>query len=290
MTVIFLALLTLAATGSYAADFNHLKSNGVEVHFPPTLESAANETAQMTPEIKKDLQKIFNWSFDFNPTVLLMNDPKRFRRITHSPLVVGFAVPEKNLVVIDYTRIRNPLEFRDILKHELCHLLIHKHITHVRIPRWFDEGIAQWSSNGVMDIVHDPKDALLPKAAFSDQVIPLGALNEVFPQNESALRLAYEESISFIDFIIAGYGKPALLEILQLMNHGTPLRKAIMKVCGIPLYQIEEKWRNSLEQSSTWFAHLSYYLYDILFALGGLMVIYGFIKLWRKKRAYIEED
>jgi len=290
MTVIFLALLTLAPTGSHAADFNHLKSNGVEVHFPPTLESAANETAQMTPEIKKDLQKIFNWSFDFNPTVLLMNDPKRFRRITHSPLVVGFAVPEKNLVVIDYTRIRNPLEFRDILKHELCHLLIHKHITHVRIPRWFDEGIAQWSSNGVMDIVHDPKDALLPKAAFSDQVIPLGALNEVFPQNESALRLAYEESISFIDFIIAGYGKPALLEILQLMNHGTPLRKAIMKVCGIPLYQIEEKWRNSLEQSSTWFAHLSYYLYDILFALGGLMVIYGFIKLWRKKRAYIEED
>jgi hypothetical protein len=290
MTVIFLALFTLAATGSHAADFNHLKGNGVEVLFSPTLESASKKTALMTPEIKKDLQKVFNWSFTFSPTVLLMNDPHRFRLITHSPLVVGFAVPEKNLVVIDYTRIRNPLEFRDILKHELCHLLIHKHITHVRIPRWFDEGIAQWSSNGVMDIVHDPKDALLPKAAFSDQVIPLGALNKVFPQNASALRLAYEESISFIDFIIAGYGKPALLEILQLMKHGTPLRKAIMKVCGIPLYQMEEKWRHSLEQSSAWFAHLSYYLYDILFALGGLMVIYGFIKLLRKKKAYIEEE
>jgi hypothetical protein len=260
------------------------------VLFPPILEQIAKETVQITPEIQKDLQKIFNWPFNFTPTVILMNDPHGFQQMTHSPLVVGFAVPQKDLVVIDYSGIRNPLKFRDILKHELCHLLIHKHITHVRIPRWFDEGIAQWSSNGVMDIVHDPKDALLPKAGFSDRVIPLGALSKGFPQNASALRLSYEESISFLDFIIDRYGKSALLEILQLMNNGTPLRKAIIEVCGIPLYQIEEKWRHSLEKSGAWFAQLSYYLYDILFAVGGLMVIYGFIKILRKKRAYIEEE
>jgi len=290
MMVLFLALFILTATVSDAADFNKLAGNGVEVLFPPPLEQVAKETAQMTPEIQKDLQKIFNWPFNFNPTVLLMNDPNRFQQITHSPLVVGFAVPEKDLVVIDCTRISNPLKFRDTLKHELCHLLIHKHITHVQIPRWFDEGIAQWSSNGVMDIVHDQRDALLPKAAFSDRVIPLGALNKGFPQNSNALRLAYEESISFIDFIIANYGKSALLEILQLMKNGTSLQNALLEAVGKPLYQIEEKWRASLKQNIAWFAHLSYYLYDILFVLGGLIVVYGFIKILRKKRAYMEEE
>jgi hypothetical protein len=290
MTFFFLVLFTLAATNSHASDFKQLTGNGVEVLFPPPLERAAKETAQMTPKIKKDLEEIFRWPFNFTPTILLMNDPNRFQQITHSPLVVGFAVPEKGLVVIDYGRTTNPLQFRDILKHELCHLLIHKHITHVPIPRWFDEGVAQWSSNGVMDIVHDPKDALLPKAAFSDRVIPLGALGKGFPQNPNALRLAYEESISFIDFIIANYGKSALLDILHLMKDGKPLRKAVLTVVGSPLYQIEENWRKSLKQNIAWFAHLSYYLYDILFVLGGLIVVYGFIKILRKKRAYMEED
>ncbi len=290
MTVAFLACFTLAATVSHAADFNNLKGNGVEVLFPPALEQAAKETVQMVPAIKKDLQKIFNWPFNFNPTVLLMNDSNHFHQISHNPLVVGFAVPEKDLMVIDYTRITNPLKYYGILEHELCHLLIHKHITHVQIPRWFDEGIAQWSSNGVMDIVHDPKNMLLPKAAFSDRVIPLGALNKGFPQNDTALRLAYEESISFIDFIISNYGKSALLEILQLMRNGTSLRNATVAVAGTPLYQIEEKWRRSLERNIAWFAHLGYYVYDILFALGGLMLVYGFIIILRKKKAYTEEE
>ena len=275
---------------SHAADFNSLKGNGVDVLFPPALEQAAKETAQMTPQIKKDLQETFNWPFSLNPTVILMENSQRFRQMTHSPLVVGFAIPGKNLVVIDYARIRNPLKFRNILKHELCHLLLHEHVNNVPIPRWFDEGIAQWTSNGVMDILHDPRDALLPKAAFSDHIIPLGTLNKGFPGNANALRLAYEESRSFIDYIINTHGKPGLLEILRLMKNGTTLRKAVLQALGTPLYKIEEEWRSSLKQNIVWFAHLSYYLYEILFALGGLIVVYAFIKLLRKKRAYMEEE
>lgn len=280
----------LAAPCSHAADFNILKGDGVDVLFPPTLEQAAKETAQMTPQVKKDLQETFNWPFSLKPTVILMEDSQRFRQMTHSPLVVGFAVPGKNLVVIDYARIRNPLKFRNILKHELCHLLLHEHVNNAPIPRWFDEGVAQWTSNGVMDILHDQKDALLPKAAFSDRIIPLGALNKGFPGNANVLRLAYEESKSFIDYIINTHGKRGLLEILGLMKDGVTLRKAVLQALGTPLYKIEEDWRSSLKENIVWFAHLSYYLYEILFAFGGLIVVYAFIKMLRKKRAYMEEE
>jgi len=267
-----------------------MKSNDVEVVFPSALSQGAEETSRITPEIKKTLEETFKWSFNFKPIVILMEDPKRFLRVTHSPLVVGFAVPEKHLVVIDFTRIRNPIKFRDILKHELCHLLIHKYVNRVPIPRWFDEGIAQWASNGMMDIVHDQKDALLPKAAFSDRIISLGALSKGFPEDPNALRLAYEESRSVIDYMIGIHGKAGLLEILGLMKEGIPLRKAVIQILGLPLYEIEEKWRASLKQNIAWFAHLSYYLYEILFALGGLIVVYGFIRALRKKRAYMEEE
>ena len=290
IAILLWGFFAFAAPCSHAADFNSLKGNGVEVLFPPTLEQAAKETAQMTPQIKKDLQMTFNWPFILKPTIILMKDSQRFHQMTHSPLVVGFAVPGKNLVVIDYARIRNPMQFRNILKHELCHLLLHEHVDNVPIPRWLDEGIAQWTSNGVMDIVHDQRDALLPKAAFSDHIIPLGALNKGFPENPNALRLAYEESRSFIDYIISTHGKPGLLEILGLMKNGATLRKAVIQALGTPLYKIEEEWRASLKQNIAWFAHLSYYLYEIIFALGGLIVVYAFIKVLRKKRAYMEEE
>lgn len=286
----FWIFFPIFASFSYADDFKVLKNKNVEVLFPPTLTQVARETAELVPEIRQDLEEIFNGSFFFKPTVILMNDPERFRRMTGSPLIVGFAIPKKNLVVIDYTKIDNPLKFGYILKHELCHLLLHEHLSQAPIPRWFDEGIAQWVSEGVMDILHDQKDALLPKAAFSDRMIPLGALNEGFPQNPNALRLAYEESKNFIDYLIKSRGRKKLFEILRLMKEGIPFRKAFFKALGTPLYKIEKEWVASLKQNINWFAHLSYYLYELIFALGGLILFYGFIRLWRKKRAYMEEE
>ena len=258
--------------------------------FPPPLTRAARETVELVPEIRQGLKKIFNWSFYIKPTVVLMNDPERFRLMTASPLIVGFAIPQKHLVIIDYTRINNHLKLYNILRHELCHLLLHEHLGQVPIPRWFDEGIAQWASDGVMDILHDQKESLLPKASFSDGMIPLGALNEGFPKNPNALRLAYEESRSFIDYFVNAYGTNKLIEILRLMKEGTPLQKAFSKALGVPFYKIEQEWLASLKQNINWFAHLSYYLYEIIFALGGLILVYGFIKLLKKKRRYLEEE
>ena len=290
MGIGFLIFLEIFTTFSYADDFKVFENKNVKMLFPPALTPTALEAVELVPEIRLDLERIFNWSFYFKPTVVLMNDPERFHSMTASPLVVGFAVPQKHLVVIDYTKIYNYLKLNNILKHELCHLLLHEHLGQVFIPRWFDEGIAQWVSDGVMDILHDQKNSLLPKAAFSDHMIPLGALNDGFPENSNGLRLAYEESKNFIDYLINSQGKKKLFEILHLMKEGTPLRKAFFVALGAPLYKIEKEWLASLKRNINWFAQLSYYLYEILFALGGLILFYAFIKLWRKKRTYMEEE
>lgn len=289
MTLCFLVLSIGVFAFAQAGDYQVLKSKDVEILFSPALAETAQITAQRIPKIKKDLEDLFHWDFLFKPTVILMNHEERFRRMAGSPLIVGFAVTNKNLIVIDCTKIENPLVLNDILKHELSHLLLHAHIRQVRIPRWLDEGVAQWVSNGVMDILENQKEALLPKAAFADRVIPLAKLSKGFPREAKGLRLSYEESRSFVDYLIKTYGKEALFEILNRMKEGTPLRKAFSQVLGTPLFKVEDNWRGSLKETVAWFAHLSFYLYEILFALGGLIVVYGFIRLWKKKRAYMDE-
>ena len=258
--------------------------------FPPTLGVVAKKTEKMTPDIKKYLQGIFDWPFVLKPTIILMKDSRRFQQMAQNPLTVGFAIPKKDIVVIDYPRTGSPNNFQNILKHELCHLLLHEHIRNVPIPRWFDEGLAQWAGNGVMDIIHDQRDALLPKAAFSNRLIPLGALNKSFPESPNAIRLAYEESRSFIGYIISTHGKTGLLKILSLMKKNIPLQNAFTKVFGTPLSKIETEWQASHKSNIAWFVYLSYYLYEILFAMGGFIIVYGFIRVLRKKRAYMEEE
>ena len=53
-------LLTLWALKAFGADLNILKGEGVEVLFPPSLEPVAQETAQMTPKIKKIFRKYYS--------------------------------------------------------------------------------------------------------------------------------------------------------------------------------------------------------------------------------------
>ncbi len=286
---LFLVLGGAFASSSEARDLHGLKTDHAEILFPENLQKAAQETAGMVPEITRDLRNIFGWSVTLKPTIILVEDSKRFQAMAGSPLVTGFAVPGRNVVVIDCSRISRPFEFQNILKHELCHLYIHKHLGPFGLPRWLDEGIAQWVSKGAMDIIENPKGALLPKAAFSDSMLPLGALANGFPRTPDALRLAYEESKSFIDYLIRVYGRDKLLQILNRMEQGLSLRQAFSETYGVPFYKVEEEWQSSLIKNIAWIAYLSRYLYEILFALGGLLVIYAFIRMMKKKRAYMDE-
>lgn len=282
-------ILFWAVSASFAFNFHKMDSNGFKVFFPTALENTAKECVGLIPKIKSELEKTFKWPFLKNPDIWLVNDREQIPYLAAHTLVAGFAVPDKNAVVIDCSRLRTPLDFKNILKHELCHLLIHQHIKSTLIPRWLDEGVAQWTSDGMMDIVSNQKHALLPKAVLSGKIIPLSRLEDAFPADPGPMTLAYEESKSFVDFIIREYGKNGLLKWLHMMKNGVPLRDAARKSFDTSFDDIVQKWYGSLNRSMTWMAQLGYYMYEILFAFGGVIVIFGFVRIWRKKRAYMQE-
>jgi hypothetical protein len=139
---LFATCLILFAICLYAGDFNIIEERHVTVVFDPLLGSAAQDVADIFPHLKANLEREIGWELNLIPSVFLMKDRKLFQRMAESPLTVAFAVPARDLVVIDYTRMLvRPFSLEITLKHELCHLLLHHHIRGHDFPRWLDEGV-----------------------------------------------------------------------------------------------------------------------------------------------------
>lgn len=273
-----------------AAEVQVLHEKEYTILFEPSLDAAVREVADVYPEIKKDLERVFGWKLDLRPSVLLIRHREHFPGLAKNPLTVAYAVPEKDLIVIDYAKMNiHPFNIEITLKHELCHLLIHHHIKGHILPRWLDEGICQWASDGIGDIIMDQKRSLLNKAAFRGRFIRLSSLKQGFPDEKETLLLAYEESKSFVAYLIGRFGKEGILAVLASMKKGENVGAAVLKTFSVPLGTLEKQWHDSLRQQVTWFTYFSYHLYEILFALMALVAIYAFIRIVVRKRSYMEE-
>jgi len=284
-------LFVIIRQNLYAEDVGGIKKNGVIVHFEMALRTAAKEVADLYPELKAELEKTIGWRIDFIPTILLIKNRKTFQRVAGSNLIVAYAVPRRNLIVIDYSKMKiHPFTIETTLKHELCHLLLHRYIRSDKLPKWLDEGIAQWVSDGMAEIIMGNRKSVLNKAILSGNQIPIKNLTDRFPDDRNSLLLAYEESKSIVEYIRDKYGDKGVLKVLEHQKNGDRVDEAILKGLSIPFEELERGWLNQLKRRITWFSYLSRNLYDILFFIAALLTILGFIKILMKKRSYKDEE
>ena len=267
------------------------RGNGLTVLFESPLEPVAREVAQIYPQIKEQLENTLGWGLDLQPSVLLLKDRKHLWWANQNPLIAAFAVPEKGLIVIDNSKMgayKNGLE--NTFKHELCHLLLHYHINRSLLSRWLDEGVCQWISDGPGEIMVDQKRSRLNRAAVTGRYIRLRDLRTNFPSDKESLLLAYEQSKDIVKYMVKRFGKEGLKDVLMHMKKGKTVDIAIFQALSIRLDDFEREWHDSLGSSMTWYIYLSYYLYEILFALAALTTIYAFIRLVIRKRTYMREE
>ena len=247
--------------------------------------------ANIYPTIKRDLEKIFHWSVDFQPTVVLIQERQHFQRMAGTDVIVAFAVPQENAMVIDYSKMHtSPFTLETTLKHELCHLLLHHHINKAKLPKWLDEGVSQWASDGIGEVIMKYNRSLLPQAILSGQFFRMRTLDERFPRDKRSLQLAYAQSKSFVDYISREFGKDSILNLLNSLRHGLTLDTAIGENFSISFADLEKRWLNHMRKKTTWFTYLTIHTYEILFFLGAIVVIVGFVRLVIKKRTYKDLD
>lgn len=267
-----------------------IEAQRVTVFFAKPLEASAREIISIYPEVQGELEEMLGWELGYRPTVFLIKDRDKFEKMIGSNLFVAMAVPQKKLIIIDYSRMIRPFTLRATLKHELCHLILHQHIKDDNLPRWLNEGIAQWTSDGLAEIIMKSDRFILNRAVFTHRYIRLEELRHYFPQNKNALQLAYEESKSIVEYIIKEYGTGIMLRILYDMEDGKDLDTALSSNLFISLDELEAGWHKHLKQKISWLLLLNAYFYQILFFLAALLLaVVGSVNLLRRRRDRLKE-
>ena len=270
---------------------NVIKAADVVVLYDEPLRRAAEVVVDGYGSLKLELETILGWRADFVPVVVLVQERDTFQRITGSSLVVAVAAPDRNLIIIDYSRMNTyPFSLGSTLKHELCHLLLHHAITGGNLPAWLDEGIAQWVSDGLAEILGDGRGSVLEAAVLANNQIALSRLTKGFPADRESLPLAYEESKSLVDYMVREFGRSPMLSMLQYLREGDGVDTAVMSGLGVSMAELESRWHDHLRTKSSWFPYLTSHLAEILLFLAALLTIAAFLRLIITKRRYRDED
>ena len=285
------ALLVIFSEPLHGEQILKIKGDGISVLFEEPLQNAAAEVAEIYPGLITELEKTLRWKLDYEPTVLLVKNRETFQKMAGSNLVVAYAIPQKKSIVIDYSRMNvSPFNLGTTLKHELCHLLLHRYIPRERLPKWLDEGIAQWVSNGIAEIIMDRSQSILTRVSLTGNYIPINDLAERFPQDRKSLHLAYDESKSLVEYIVSEYGSDGIQKILENLRNGDEINSAMQKGISISLDKLEKNWHAHLNKRIVWFTYLSNNLYGILFFFAAMITIFAFFRLLKRKSDYKEED
>jgi hypothetical protein len=292
IVLIFTASLFMMFHGLlHAAERGTLEEKGVIVLFDEPLRVVAEEAVTLYPILEQEVEDALVRPVNFRPTVVLIKESETFNRMAGTNLMVAYALPEKNVMVIDYSKTRNdPFSIETTMKHELCHLLLHHYIKEENLPKWLDEGICQWVSDGIAEIIMSQKRSVLDEAILSGRYISIRALTGRFPRDKRYLMLAYEESKSLVEYMMGSFGEEAVLSVLNYLEHGMEVDEAITRGLSISLDELESRWHHDLKRRITWVTYLINHLYEILFFLAAMGMIYGFIRGLMKKRAYRDQE
>ena len=291
LVVNFLLITIVLSQGLFADPIQVLTTPEVIVHYAKESSMGAKAVEELFPVLHRDLQERLGGALRERPTIVLMNDSEAFRAYVGSDVIVAVALPQRQRIIIDYPRaLRHPFSLASILKHELCHLMINTGRGGVAIPKWLDEGIAQWVSDGMAEIVMADAPSAFDEAVLARRTIPLRSLNHAFPSDRKHLMLAYEESRSVVEHIVEEYGEKCIQGLLGDLREGQSIDEALRRNVGLSLGSLEQAWLDSTRKQIGWHSYLINNMYDILFVVGALIMVAGFIRFWRKRKRYRDMD
>lgn len=193
------------------------------------------------------------WTWDDRAKIIIYPDQKTFSEKTGAPAWTnGFVVRDYNRyhtrLIVTYTQEADFLE--GILPHEISHLILRDFLgPHKKIPKWFDEGIAQLQEkNKALEA-----DRVMKTLVQENKYLPLKDLVEYKIQEEKEslkVTMFYAESISVIHFLIAKYGSAEFGELCRNFkedqNFESALKDAYLNTFS-SLEDLEKKWLSYMQ-------------------------------------------
>jgi len=224
----------------------------------PFIIHCSEQDADFAAEAGKVLIKSYKEiSYDFaldsaeHFQVYIMPTRKSFQRALRGELpnwTGAFAVPSQHLMVIKSPRWNSADDFNQVLIHELVHLVVHGIIGAHKLPRWIDEGMAIFYSG------EDrwKTDLAVSKALTTNSILSLSEIDDVLEYHRAKADLAYQQSFSAVNYLLATYDIEALRGIIFSLKQGADIHQAFWNATGSDFADFEQEWRAYIEKSHRW--------------------------------------
>ena len=169
---------------------------------------------------------------------------------------------------------------RRVLRHEWAHLGLSQFLQSVRIPRWFNEGYAEWASGG-----WDAMEGWRLRVAFATGRAPaLDSISLSWPRDRAAAELAYMLSATTVEYLVQASGERALELFLSTWRESGSFDGALRSVYGVTQGQFEEDWQEYVKGRYGWFLVLTHSLVFWL-ALTLMLLLMVWIRRGRNRLA-----
>jgi len=208
---------------------------------------------------------------------VLAHSPAAFDEMTGGVVPewrAGVAIPAANILVMP-TGEGVPIfegEGLRTLRHEWAHLGLHGYLGELRVPRWFDEGYAQWSSGGF-----DASEAWRLRVLIAAGRAPaMDSLELNWPRQRTEAQTAYLLAASAVSYLLESGGEAGLRVFLDSWKVERSFETAFRDTFGLTTSQFEEDWKRHVKERYGWLFVLSHSaLFWLLLALVLLFMVRG---------------
>ena len=198
-------------------------------------------------------------SMPANVDAVLAHSPEAFDELTGGVVPewrAGVAIPLANMLVIptgEGPRVLDS-EGRRTLRHEWAHLGLHASLGNLRIPRWFDEGYAQWASGGF-----DATEAWRLRVLLALGRTPaMDSLALRWPAGREQARTAYLLAASAVTYLLGQSGERGLALFLERWREVRSFDTALRRTFGVTPGQFEEDWKQHVRDRYGWLLVISH--------------------------------
>ncbi len=218
-----------------------------------TIKRLANHAAESVPTLVSRLGLRPGGTID----VYLVDDERQFHALQPGATpdwADGTAWPRWSLVFLKSPSIRpgtaSPLE--QVLDHEIVHVLLGQAFGPRPVPRWLQEGMAQFYAGEASE-----RAMAMARGELGGEVLPLSQFTGGFPLDPLAAQLAYAESADFIAWIAGRNGESALRALVRVMAEGGSADEGIRAATGLSLAEADAAWRAPYEETdwARWLVH-----------------------------------
>lgn len=205
---------------------------GYSFNIIPTDEAYADSARYYLEYYHSILSDLLDRSLDTTISVYIANSENEFRRWAGSSMPdwgAGVALPERGIIVIKSPKsIRTGKTFRELMGHELTHIMLHRAAGGRWLPRWIHEGLAIHVS-GEWNI---GQDILVARAAWTNNLIHLHRLESLTEFNGAQANLAYTESYLAVSSLLKNKDKYVIADLLDLYRHNRDFHKSFRQIVG----------------------------------------------------------